>query len=70
MADTIRGSFPDHTCSDCKGGEVCIQHSGPLVPSGAVGFFCQPCINARDNEWKRGLSPRELGTKPREEAPA
>jgi hypothetical protein len=70
MADTIRGDFPNTPCSDCGGGEVCIQHSGPLVPAGVTGFFCQPCVNERNEEWQAKQEPRALGTKPREKTPA
>ncbi|MES2213958.1 MAG: hypothetical protein V4465_01000 [Patescibacteria group bacterium] len=67
MPDTRRGDWPEKDCSDCgkaEKGLVYIQHWGPLVPPGAVGFFGPACFEARIKENRAGLEPRLLGTKP------
>lgn len=47
MADTIRGSFPEKTCSDCSRKGCWFTHWGPLVPKGESGSFCWFCWTLR-----------------------
>ena len=67
--DTSRSNYDGNPCSDCQTtepGAVYLRHSGPLVPQGAVGYFCEDDFKARRKENIAGLEPRPLGTKPRE----
>ena len=67
MADTSRGDYPNELCSDCgEKGNVYIKHWGPCVPEETKGAFCENCWGARVDEYRAGLSPRQLGTKPRD----
>ena len=66
MPDTFRrfdGSF-DFPCSDCgQVGNVCICHTGPLVPTGTCGYFDPACWRAREEDEREGRPVRPLGVR-------
>ncbi len=51
MADTIRGDFPNSTCSDCGKKGCTFSHWGPLVPPGKSGSFCGDCWQRRTDHY-------------------
>lgn len=60
MADTLRGDWPDSTCTDCGKKGVVFRHWGPLAPVGMLVTNCAECWRERVAYYEKNGTPKPL----------